>query len=277
MEAFVRSETTDMLHLLEWEERYPNLVAGFTLRTSGYSESPFSSCNMGLHVGDVPDTVIKNRRSLSTRLGFEFEGWTSADQVHGIQVKQIKADNRGAGRETQEDAIPFTDGIYTNENNILLTSFYADCVPLYFIDPVHRVIGLAHAGWKGTVGRIAEEMIRAFETNYGSRVEDILTAIGPSIRLCCYEVDEHVMKRVRENIPDWQACVTPSPNPERYMLDLPACNQKIMEEKGILPAHIIRTNWCTNCHVDLFFSHRKEAGKTGRMASFIGWKSERSK
>lgn len=274
VEAFVRSETTDALHLREWEERYPDLVVGFTLRTSGFGSSPFSSNNMGLHVGDDPDVVVKNRRQLSNRLGFEFDVWTSADQVHGKQVYQITRENCGAGREKQEDSIPCTDGIFTNQSDILLTSFYADCVPLFFIDPIHRVIGLAHAGWKGTVGNIAKEMIHTFESKFGSKAEDILTAIGPSIQGCCYEVDEHVMKQVRENVPSWEECVVPSKNSDRYMLDLPASNQRIMENAGILPQHIVRTSWCTNCRTDLFFSHRKEAGNTGRMASFIGWKRQ---
>lgn len=265
-----------MLHLHEWEKAFPDLVVGFTLRTSGNSQGPFASCNLGLHVGDNQATVVENRRLLCQRLGFDFDAWTSAEQVHGTQVCQVSEGLRGAGRERQEDAISCTDGIYTDQSDILLASFYADCVPLYFLDPVHHAIGLAHAGWKGTVGLIAEEMIKAFQEKYGSKPENLRVAIGPSIGGCCYEVDEHVMQHVRERIPDWQECVKER-GTDRYMLDLPACNQQVLIREGVLPGNILRTSWCTHCRTDLFFSHRKEAGKTGRMASFIGWKKEGGK
>ncbi|MGD8190043.1 peptidoglycan editing factor PgeF [Brevibacillus ginsengisoli] len=273
MEPFVHTDTTDALHLREWEELCPDLVVGFSLRTSGFSEAPYASCNLGLHVGDDPAKVIENRRSLANRLGFEFDAWSCADQVHGNQISQITKELRGRGRENHLEAIEGTDGIFTNETDILLTSFYADCVPLLFLDPDKRVIGLAHAGWKGTVGLIAEEMIKAFQHQFQTKPEHIRVAIGPSIGGCCYEVDENVMQHVRQMIPNWQSCVTASKG-DRFMLDLRACNTRVLERLGVLTEHITRTSWCTNCRTDLFFSHRKEAGKTGRMASFIGWRKK---
>lgn len=273
MEPFVHSDATDVLHLQEWEELFPDLVVGFSLRTSGFSQAPYASCNLGLHVGDDPQTVVDNRRWLAKRLGFEFEAWSCADQVHGHQVAFINNELRGRGRENHLEAIESTDGIYTNETDILLTSFYADCVPLLFLDPQERVIGLAHAGWKGTVGLIAEEMISTLAQKFQTKPENVRVGIGPSIGGCCYEVDEHVMQQVRLHVPNWQTCVTATEG-GRFMLDLPACNQQILKRAGVLPEHISQTSWCTHCRTDLFFSHRKEAGKTGRMASFIGWRKK---
>jgi YfiH family protein len=259
----------ELLHLRQWEEQFPGLVAGFTLRTGGASAPPYGTNNLGLHVGDNPEHVVGNRKQLAQRLGMPFEAWTCADQVHGNRVCQVTAG--GAGRESLADVIPATDGLFTNKSGVLLTSFYADCVPLYFLDPERKAIGLAHAGWKGTVARIAEEMVSAFGREYGTAPAELLVAIGPSIGGCCYEVDERIIGRVRESATNWQAAVAPGKN-GRHMLDLRRLNAEILAETGVLPERILCSDWCTSCRTDLFFSHRKEAGKTGRMASFIGWR-----
>ncbi|TGV09491.1 peptidoglycan editing factor PgeF, partial [Mesorhizobium sp. M00.F.Ca.ET.186.01.1.1] len=158
---------------------------------------------------------------------------------------------------------------------VLLTSFYADCVPLFFLDPATGAIGLAHAGWKGTVGRIAEEMVKSLQAHCGAQPADIRVAIGPSIGGCCYEVDERIMTQVRTSAQNWETAVTASAAAEKYMLDLRQLNTEILLEAGIAKQHLLVTDWCTSCRTDLFFSHRKEAGAagtTGRMASYIGWK-----
>jgi YfiH family protein len=180
----------------------------------------------------------------------------------------------GAGKESLDDVIPAADGLFTDREGVLLTSFYADCVPLYFLDPASKAIGLAHAGWKGTVGRIAVEMVDSLNRQYGSKPEELLVAIGPSIGGCCYEVDERIMEQVRRSAADWEESVTSSANEGRYMLDLRSLNKAILVEAGVDPERILSAQWCTSCRTDLFYSHRKEAGKTGatgRMASFIGW------
>lgn len=275
-EPFLQQTDRQELHLQEWEEANPGLVAGFTIRSGGVSIEPFGTMNMGLHVGDEPSAVVTNRRRLAESLGMSFDAWTCADQVHGNRVCEVTAG--GAGRESLEDVIPATDGLFTRRAGILLTSFYADCVPLYFLDPDNRAIGLAHAGWKGTVSRIAEEMVVSLGQKYGTRPERLLVAIGPSICGRCYEVDERVTSQVRTSAIHWSSAVVPLET-GRYLLDLPRLNQEILKECGVSPEHIRQTGWCTSCRSDLFFSHRKEAGRTGttgRMASFIGWREEQS-
>ncbi|MCC8437155.1 peptidoglycan editing factor PgeF [Brevibacillus sp. M2.1A] len=271
-EPFVRVEDKSILSLTEWEHQFPGLVAGFTIRSGGESEQPYGSFNMGLHVGDESANVVANRRKLAEQVGMSFSAWTCADQVHGNQVCQVTAG--GAGKESLEDVISATDGLFTLEKGVMLTSFYADCVPLYFLAPQSGAIGLAHAGWKGTVGRIAEEMVKAMTKHYQAKPEDILVAIGPSIGGCCYEVDERIMTQVRTCAGNWEKAVI-STTGDRYMLDLRQLNTAILLEAGISSWNILATNWCTSCRTDLFFSHRKEAGiqgTTGRMASYIGWK-----
>ncbi|WP_025845037.1 peptidoglycan editing factor PgeF [Brevibacillus agri] len=271
-EPFVLEGEKSILALADWQAHFPGLVAGFTVRLGGESEEPYGSFNMGLHVGDDPAHVIANRKKLAEHVGMPFEAWTCADQVHGNRVCQVTAG--GAGKESLGDVIAATDGLFTQQKGVLLTSFYADCVPLYFLDPASGAIGLAHAGWKGTVGRIAEEMVKALQTHYKAKPGDIRVAIGPSIGGCCYEVDERIMTQVRTSAENWKTAVSASTE-GKYMLDLRQLNTEILREAGISRANMLVTDWCTSCRTDLFFSHRKEAGPgkmTGRMASYIGWK-----
>jgi YfiH family protein len=228
---------------------------------------------MGLHVGDQPEHVVANRRKLAEAVNMPFSAWTCAEQVHGNQVCQVFAG--GAGKDNLEDVIAGTDGLFTDKAGILLASFYADCVPLYFLDPASRAIGLAHAGWKGTVSRIAAEMVDALGRQFGTRPQDLLVAMGPSIGGCCYEVDERILSQVQSCTGNWEAAVAPSVNERRRMLDLRRLNRMILLETGVDQKNIRSAAWCTSCRTDLFYSHRKEAGTkgtTGRMASFLGWR-----
>lgn len=281
MESFIWKPTQDhpeRFDLESWNSRLPGLSAGFTGRRGGIGQSPYDSLNLAYHVGDDPAMVIENRRQLAKELDFSPESWTCGEQVHGTNVAIVRENDRGKGYSDRSSAFQNTDGLVTNVKGVLLTSFYADCVPLYFLDPVNRVIGLAHAGWKGTVGRIAEAVIETMENEYDSLRSDILTAIGPSIGKCCYEVDEVVMSKVREAISITESAwidrnlFEPSRNDDRTMLNLKELNRIIMIEAGILPTHIECTRWCTSCHPDKFFSYREQNGVTGRMASFIGMK-----
>ncbi|GGA20942.1 laccase domain protein YlmD [Paenibacillus physcomitrellae] len=270
------------MELQTWTAAEPLLAAGFTGRSGGVSQAPYSSLNLALHVGDRPEAVLENRLRLVKALGFEPEALTCGEQTHGSRVAVVTAGDRGKGRLDRESAFQETDGLVTDVPGILLTSFYADCVPLYFFDPVHRAVGLAHAGWKGTVAEIAGQVVENMKETYGTQPEQLLAAIGPSIGEAAYEVDDNVMQRVwplLERLKNGNAnpdgTVLPykeSPNAGRWLLNLKELNRIIMIKAGIMPSHIECTSWCTSTHVENFFSHRKENGKTGRMASFIGLK-----
>ncbi|MDQ0046526.1 YfiH family protein [Paenibacillus polymyxa] len=266
----------ELLYIQSWERQVQGLTAGFTGRHGGVSEAPYASLNCAFHVGDDPEKVIRNRRLIAEQLGFAAEAWTCGEQVHGHHVAVVKAADRGRGFMDRASAFQDTDGLLTNVPGILLTSFYADCVPLYFCDPVRRVIGLAHAGWKGTVAEIALKMVQTMQNEYGSQPSDILAAIGPSIGSESYEVDEHVMNQIRVLEHDcpgndkWEGSVYFPLADGKTLLDLKQCNRHIMMKAGILPSHIECTTLCTSSRSDLFFSYRKEGGVTGRMASWIG-------
>lgn len=275
MEPFLPSAKEPSLFLLP-RLSIEGVTAGFTGRAGGVSGEPWASFNMGLHVGDSDEHVVRNRERLTETLGWPFEAFTCAEQVHGNRVYCVTEKDRGRGRQSLDDAIAGCDGIMTDVPGVLLVSFYADCVPLYFYDPVRRAAALAHAGWRGTAGKIAEATARAMHEAYGSRPDQLLAAIGPSIGGCCYEVDGPVigeMNRVMEELALPEAarrvCMKELEN-GKAALDLKEINRQIMIKAGILPSRIEMSTWCTGCRTDLFYSHRMESGRTGRMASWIG-------
>jgi len=257
-----------------WERLDTTLSVGFTTRNGGVSNGDYKTLNLALHVGDFSEDVIANRRILSNALGFSFDAWTSGEQVHSNHIEIIRKDRRGKGRFLREDAIQNTDGIVTDEEDILLTSFYADCVPLLFFDSVKKVIGLAHAGWKGTQLKIGEEMVKTMVHSFGSQPEDIRVAVGPSIGQCCYEVDNRVVQPIQSTFKIITEEMIFDKKNGHYDINLKKINQKILIHAGILPNHIEISSYCTSCDNDLFFSHRKEKGKTGRMAAWIGFRKD---
>lgn len=281
MEPFRLAETPggpSRLHIERWEREYPDLSAGMTTRIGGVSEGVYDSLNCALHIQDNPKRVVENRKRLAEALHIPFEAWTCGEQVHESAVAIVGRADRGRGRLKREDAFPNTDALVTNEPGVWLTSFYADCVPLYFYDPVRSVVGLAHAGWKGTVLQIAGRTVAAMTEAFGSRPADVLAAIGPSIASCCYEVDDRVIARIDNCLSEigadaqTRSQVLASAGDGKWMLSLQEMNRQIMIKAGILPTHIEMCGMCTGCRTDLFFSHRKEKGATGRMASWIGLK-----
>jgi hypothetical protein len=282
MEPFVKTEQAGLptVFLLQnWMTRFEGLKTGFSSRHGGVSAGNFESLNCGLHVHDLPERVVENRSRLARASGLPFDAWTFMEQVHDRRVAVVTAKERGSGRDSRESALQATDALITNEPGICLCAQFADCVPLFFLDPRKRAVGLAHAGWKGTVLQIARATVKAMQEEYGSHPEDLLAAIGPSIGLCCYEIDDKVMNPVKELMraegirPD--ACggqpLYIEHDEGKYRLNLQQLNRQIMIKAGILPTNIELTKWCTGCHTDWFYSHRKEGGRTGRMAAWIGW------
>ncbi|RAP76925.1 peptidoglycan editing factor PgeF [Paenibacillus montanisoli] len=280
MEPFVQGDKhadaakSPSLFLL-WANKFNGVTAGFSGREGGGSGMPWQSLNCGLHVGDVHEDVVRNRSLLTDALGWPFEAWTCAEQVHGNHVHIVKAEDRGKGRESRASSIADADALVTIEKNVLLTSFYADCVPLYFYDPAREVAALAHAGWKGTVLEIARLTVERMADEFGCDPATIQAGIGPSIGMCCYEVNDVVLNRVRPLIAAMKldpASIIEPTEEGKARINLKELNRQIMIKAGILPSHIECSEWCTGCSTNLFFSHRMEGGATGRMVSWIGMK-----
>lgn len=272
-EPFLFKDT--LLFIDSWNSIDKRIVAGMTTRLGGYSKRPYHSMNLGLHVNDNPRDVIRNREQLSKILGTSLETWVCGEQVHGAKITKVTKNDRGKGSLNMESAIKGVDGYYTKERNIFLITAYADCVPLYFFAPKYDLIGMAHAGWRGTVSNIASDMINLWTMIESVPIDEILVCIGPSIGDCCYIVDDYVIDELAKNLDvNLITSVYNEVSPGQYRLNLKQANLQLIMKAGVLPTNIEVTNYCTCCQSDLFFSHRRDKGKTGRMVSFIGMKDE---
>ncbi|WP_312469216.1 peptidoglycan editing factor PgeF [Neobacillus sp.] len=257
--------------LESWTKSFPGLIAGFTAKCGGTSKGSFESLNLGFHVGDEVSAVRLNREKVSELLNFPLNYWVGAEQTHDIVLKKITKADRGIGSDSYEHSFKGTDGFYTNEEGILLTLCFADCVPLFFIAPEKKMIGAAHAGWKGTVGKIANEMIQAWGRE-GIKPEQIFVAIGPSICEKCYIVDDRIINLVENTLEDNEILPYNLIKDDQYSLDLRELNRQILLKSGVPDQNILTTGLCSSCNHEEFFSHRRDQGKTGRMVSVIGWK-----
>ncbi|MDR6997984.1 peptidoglycan editing factor PgeF [Neobacillus niacini] len=270
MEPFVKGNQS-FFTIQSWMEKFPGLVAGITTKNGGDSEGIYEQLNMGFHVGDSPVHVCSNREKVADLLQFPLNHWVGAEQTHDIVIQKISKAARGKGSDAYEHSFKATDGFYTNEEGILLTLCFADCVPLFFIAPEKRLIGAAHAGWKGTVNGIASHMIRAFNKE-GINPNQIFVAIGPSICKKCYIVDDRVIDFVVKALDDVEKKPYNLVNKGQYYLDLREVNRQILMKTGVPDQNILLTGLCSSCDEGEFFSHRRDKGRSGRMMSFIGWK-----
>ena len=273
MESFVRTSES-ILSIRPWTDKYPNLAAGFTTKDGGISRGYFHSMNPAFHVNDLADDVVSNRRILAERIQVPAEKWVGAEQTHETNIVKITASEAGLGALDYATALKQTDGMYTKENGILLTLLFADCVPVFFFAPKHHLVGAAHAGWKGTVGGISKAMVEKWTRVEGIPAEDIYVAIGPSICPKCYMVDKKIIDLLKVILEEETKTAYNQITESQFSLDLKKANALILHKSGILNENIITSELCTSCDETLFFSHRRDSGKTGRMMGFIGFKEE---
>jgi YfiH family protein len=265
---FTWVEDRDLLYLkIDSFAKYA-VEAYFTTRNGGVSIGAYNSLNLALHVGDKKEDVLNNRVKLANSLGFDSRTFVAAEQVHGGNTYIVTEKDQGAGALDFQDSIPGVDALITAKKGIPLISFYADCVPLFFLDPVKRVVALAHAGWRGTVKKIARQTVLQMQEAFSSSPENIMVALGPSISRDYYEVNERVIEEFRRAFP-WYKELLVYKGKEHYLLDLWQANILILEETGVGREKIFLSNLCTFGNPQLFYSYRREAGKTGRMASII--------
>ncbi len=240
---------------------------GFTTRIGGVSPEPFNTLNLGMKTEDESGNVIMNYQKISEVFSVPLEKMVLSDQVHGTAIRIITEEDAGKGLVKPLD-YKEVDGLLTDVKGLMLLTFYADCVPLFFLDEAKKVAGVAHAGWKGTVGRIGEKMVNTMKDIYHSNPEDILVSIGPSIGSCCYSVRKDVYNIFEKNLSSVEE-VLMKESIDIWKLDLWSANKKVLEENGILSRNITISGLCTSCNNHKFFSYRKDNGKTGRMAAMI--------
>ena len=255
-------------------------------RRGGTSLAPFDSLNMSLAVADERDRVYANRRRAYGLFGRDTDTVVHAHLVHGATVARVTTAENGTW-------VHHVDGLVTDQPGCVLTMSFADCAPIVLYDPVHRAIGLGHAGWKGAVADLPGALVRAMGEQFGSDPADLLAAVGPCIGPCCYEVGEIVIDAVRaafaspdellhrKSMPAHQATTDNHPPPapcysttdllatdHRLHFDLPEANRRNLLNAGV--RHVELSEHCTACRTDLFFSHRAEKGRTGRFGVVLG-------
>lgn len=242
----------------------------FTTRLGGVSRGEFSAMNLSFTRGDREENVRANYRRIAKVLGCEPGDMAASHQTHTTNIRRVTLEDRGKGIVCERDYEDI-DGLITDVPGIALVTYYADCVPLYFVDPVHRAVGLAHSGWRGTVGRMGACMVHAMEQNFGSRAEELYAAVGPSICRECYEVSEEVALQFMEMLGD--GVLSPGKKPGKYQLDLWLSNKMILEQAGIPEDRIAVTDICTCHNSSYLFSHRASGGKRGNLGAFLMLKS----
>jgi YfiH family protein len=251
----------------DWCEQGVDIA--FTGRGNGVSGAPFESLNLGFHVGDRPELVLENRHRVMQIFNQDIDSMVCCQQVHGNNVFHVTNKNKGCGGSEMNTWITGTDGMVTNQAGLYLATFYADCIPVYFFDPVKKCIGLAHSGWKGTMGRIAVKTVNLLEREFGCKRADIEVFIGPGIGPCCFEIKGDLAAKAVSEFGQFRDIIIKEKN-DRYRWNLPQTINYMLVESGIKPENIVPANLCTSCHTDLFYSYRREGTVTGRMGAYLG-------
>jgi len=238
----------------------------FTTRIGGVSASGYATLNLGLHNGDREDSVRENFARLCDAAGFNAASAVFSNQVHGTNIEEVTAPLRDMQRVIAE-----ADGLITNRAGIALATYYADCVPLLFYDPVRKVVANSHAGWRGASGNIAAKTVQAMRSRFKSNPQDILVGIGPSICATCFEVDIDVTKSFKKSLPFSGNFMYNSPSAQnKFHIDLwqICCESLVLAD--VPRGNIEVAGICTYEHEELFFSHRRSQGASrGNMLAMI--------
>ncbi len=237
-----------------------DIKIAFSTRLGGVSEPPFDSLNLGFKAGDKHEMVLENRRILAKSLNLDLRDLTFAQQVHSDNVTLIDKSLVGAGNGLSPLSLPETDGLITDLEDVGLVVLSADCLPIILIDPLIKICAAVHAGWRGTLKRIAAktvaEMIRK-----GAVASRIKAFLGPAIGECCMEIGPDLFEQ-------FSTVFDLGPVTEKPHLNLPGINETILKSVGLLPQNIESTKLCTSCRPDLFFSWRRD-GQTGRQGALV--------
>jgi len=246
----------------------------FTTRRGGVSTGPYAELNLGMNAGDDPVRVAENRRLLCNTLGIDVSQLSIVKQVHSDRVVVVDEFPTGAGLVIEADAQ------VTAVPGLPLFGLFADCLAVCLYDPVRVAIGLAHAGWRGTVSGIAKKTVAMMAERFGTRPEDCHAALAPAAGPCCYEVGDEVAEAARAVFPPECSVLQPrfgdaggggkkTGNYGKWTFDLWEGNACRLQEAGLKRKNIVISQLCTICHQDLFFSYRGSGGRTGRMAALM--------
>nr|WP_242941383.1 peptidoglycan editing factor PgeF [Lacrimispora sphenoides] len=251
-------------------ERTGLVKQGFSTKLGGVSQGKYATMNFTFTRGDNRYHVMENYRRMGNALGVDMERMVLSFQTHTTNVRLVTEKDAGKGIVKERD-YEDVDGLITNIPGITLVTFYADCVPLYFLDPIHQAIGLSHSGWRGTVKRMGEVTVKKMEEAFGTKAEDVIACIGPSICKECYEVGGEVAQEFMKGFDKkYWGDILSEKKDGKYMLDLWRANEIVLLESGIKQENIQVTDICTHCNSDFLFSHRTTGNERGNLAAFLG-------
>ena len=244
------------------------LKNGFSTRLGGVSEGVLSTMNLGFGRNDLEGNVVKNHEIIANAIEFNPENIVASKQTHTTNVKIVSKKDCGKGiyRERDYDDV---DGMITNEKEIVLATYFADCVPLYMVDTKNKAIGLSHSGWRGTVGKIGKVTLDLMKETYGTNPKDVIACIGPSICRDCYEVSEDVATEFEAAFKGRKKDILINKGNGKYQLDLWECNYIIFKECGVYEENIHMPDICTCHNMEMMFSHRATQGRRGNLAAFL--------
>ena len=240
---------------------------GFSTRAGGVSQGPFASLNLGINRGDSRENVLENYRRFCAAVGADVESLVFSHQIHKDGIRVVTSADAGKGLERERDYD--ADALITDIPGLALVIFTADCIPVLLYDPVRRVVGAAHAGWRSTALSIAEKTARRMEEIFGCRPEDLLAAIGPGISRCCFETHEDVPNAMTEAMGASALSAIEVLPTGKFRVDLKALNVRRLESAGLDPAHIAVSPDCTCCMPEKYWSHRYTHGERGSQAAMI--------
>jgi YfiH family protein len=241
---------------------------GFSTKFGGVSEGHLASMNLGWERDDLRENVVKNHEIIAEAIGFDANNIVTSHQTHTTNVRLVTKEDCGKGIYQERD-YENVDGLITGDKNVVLATYFADCVPLFMVDRKNKAIGLSHSGWKGTVGKIGKITIEKMGECFGTKPEDVVACIGPSICRQCYEISRDVAEQFMNAFPSDVEEILIDRGNDKFLLDLWKCNEKVFLEAGVLPENIHVTDLCTCCNTDVLFSHRGHHGKRGNLAAFL--------
>jgi polyphenol oxidase len=255
------------LKLLQFKNlsAFQDLVHFQTTRVDGYSMGNYQSLNLALHVNDDREHVILNRKKLAEEANIPFSQMVFARQTHKTNVAIINS-TTGRGYEFENEALPNTDALITKQKGICLMILTADCVPIVLYDPVQKAVGIVHAGWKGTVGKIITNTLDSMKEVFRCNPENIWAGVGASISPEQYEVGQEVEQAVLETFGTQEKFLIQNPTTKKYHLDLWYANTYLLKEAGIPQDQIENLGLCTFQDSENFFSARRDGVESGRMA-----------
>ena len=249
-------------------EKYKFIKHAFSTKLGGVSKNEFSTMNLSFTRGDNEEDVVKNYEIFSSALNFDINKIFRTSQVHGTNIKMITENDISENSCLKTNVFEKTDGLITNLQGIVLQTFHADCPAIFMFDKVKKVVGVAHAGWRGTVAKVSENLLSAFLENYNSDKNDIICGLGPGIGKCCYEVSEDIFPYF-ENLNLENYFSYSKKNGEKAFVDLLEVNRQVLINAGLNKNNIFKSDVCTMCNKDLLFSHRATYGKRGNNSAFI--------